>query len=103
MNVDFETGEVRLERYVTGADVGKAVNPREAEGQDEGAAMQGIGHTLFESLVYESGQPLNPNLIDYRVPRFTDVPNVFESALVENGDGPGPYAQREWGSPASSR
>jgi CO/xanthine dehydrogenase Mo-binding subunit len=97
VNVDLETGEVRLGRYVTVADVGKAINPREAEGQDEGAAMQGVGHTLFESLVYDSGQPLNPNLIDYRVPRFTDIPNAFESALVENGDGPGPYGAKGMG------
>ena len=54
-----ETGEIKLEKYVTVADVGKAINPQQAEGQDEGAAIQGLGHTLFESLVYENGQPLN--------------------------------------------
>lgn len=97
VDLDLETGEVRLERYVTVADVGKAINPREAEGQDEGAAMQGIGHTLFESLVYETSQPLNANLIDYRVPRFSDVPSTFESALVENSDGPGPYGAKGMG------
>ena len=81
----------------TVADVGKAINPQQAEGQDEGAAMQGIGHALFESFQYEHGQPLNPNLIDYRVPRFTDLPEHFESALIENRDGPGPYGAKGMG------
>jgi len=95
--LDLETGEIKLERYVTVADVGRAINPLQAEGQDEGAAMQGIGHTLFESLQYENGQPLNPNLIDYRVPRFTDLPEHFESVLIENEDGPGPYGAKGMG------
>jgi CO/xanthine dehydrogenase Mo-binding subunit len=47
--------------------------------------------------VYEQGQPLNANLVDYRVPRFTDLPNHFESALIENHDGPGPYAAKGMG------
>ena len=53
ISVDLETGEIKLEKYVTVADVGKAINPLQAEGQDEGAAIQGLGPTLFESLVYE--------------------------------------------------
>jgi CO/xanthine dehydrogenase Mo-binding subunit len=97
IKVDFDTGEIQLEKYVTVADVGRAINPQQAEGQDEGAAIQGLGHTLFESLVYEQGQPLNANLVDYRVPRFTDLPRHFDSALIENGDGPGPYGAKGMG------
>jgi CO/xanthine dehydrogenase Mo-binding subunit len=52
---------------------------------------------LFESLVFENGQPLNPNLVDYRVPFMTDLPEVFESELVENQDGPGPYGAKGMG------
>jgi len=60
--------------------------------------MMGIGHTLFEQMVYDSnGQLLNPNLVDYRVPSFTDVPDEFHTVLVENGDGPGPYGVRGMG------
>ncbi|MEX0804070.1 MAG: xanthine dehydrogenase family protein molybdopterin-binding subunit [Candidatus Binatia bacterium] len=95
--VDRETGEIKMERYITVADVGKAINPVQAEGQDEGAAVQGLGHTLFESLLYENGQPLNANLVDYRVPRFTDIPDHFDSALIENEDGPGPYGAKGMG------
>ncbi|HSC40729.1 MAG TPA: xanthine dehydrogenase family protein molybdopterin-binding subunit [Candidatus Binatia bacterium] len=95
--VDEETGAIRVERYVTVADVGRALNPIQAEGQDEGAAIQGLGNTLFEALEYENGQPLNASLVDYRVPRFTDLPAIFTSALVENSDGPGPYGAKGMG------
>ena len=97
IKIDFDTGEIQLEKYVTVADVGTAINPQQAEGQDEGAAIQGLGHTLFESLVYDQGQPLNANLVDYRVPRFTDLPRYFTSALIENRDGPGPYGAKGMG------
>jgi CO/xanthine dehydrogenase Mo-binding subunit len=97
ISVDTDTGAIALHRCVTIADVGKAINPAQAEGQDEGAAIQGLGHTFFESLLYDNGQPLNANLIDYRVPRFTDMPERFDSALVENGDGPGPYGAKGMG------
>ncbi|MCH7656223.1 MAG: xanthine dehydrogenase family protein molybdopterin-binding subunit [Chloroflexi bacterium] len=94
VEVDEATGQVRILRYVSGIDCGKAINPQQAEGQDEGAAMQAIGHTMFEEMVYEDGQLLNPNLIDYRVPTFADLPEVFETILIENGDGPGPYGAK---------
>jgi CO/xanthine dehydrogenase Mo-binding subunit len=97
VSFDSETGEITIDRYITVADVGKAINVIQAEGQDEGAAIQGLGHTLFESLYYENGQPLNANLVDYRVPRFTDTPIRFNSALIENEDGPGPYGAKGMG------
>ena len=97
VEVDEATGSTRIVKYVSIADAGKAINPQQCEGQDEGATMQGIGHTLFEEMVYEHGQLLNPNLIDYRVPTFADVPQEFETILVENGDGPGPYGAKGLG------
>lgn len=97
VEIDGETGAVKLKKLVSIADVGKAINPRQCEGQDEGAAIQGLGHTMFESLLYDRGQPLNPNLVDYRVPFMSDLPEVFESVLVENHDGPGPYGAKGMG------
>jgi CO/xanthine dehydrogenase Mo-binding subunit len=95
---DAETGEIGLKRLVSVADVGKAIHPDGCIGQEEGAAMMGMGHTLFEQMVYDSnGQLLNPNLIDYRVPGFRDVPEEFDTVLVENEDGPGPYGVRGMG------
>jgi len=79
------------------ADVGKALNPLNCEGQDEGAAMMGIGHSLFESIIYENGQIVNANLVDYRVPTFNDLPGEYESILVENADGPGPFGAKGMG------
>jgi CO/xanthine dehydrogenase Mo-binding subunit len=92
--IDRETGELRLKRFISVADVGKAIHPEHCMAQEEGAAMQGVGHTFFEQLVYENGQLLNPNLVDYRVPTFNDVPEEFRTALIENGDGPGPFGVR---------
>jgi len=95
--VDRETGEIRISRYVSVADVGKAIHPSQCVGQEEGAAMMGIGHTLFEQMIYEGGQLVNSNLVDYRVPTFADVAREFETVLVENEDGPGPHGARGMG------
>jgi len=92
--IDHETGEVRLKKFISVADVGKAIHPEHCVAQEEGAAMQGIGHTFFEQLIYDNGQLINPSLVDYRVPTFSDVPEEFHTALVENGDGPGPFGVR---------
>jgi CO/xanthine dehydrogenase Mo-binding subunit len=92
--VDRETGEISVLRYVSMADVGRAVHLQQCEAQDEGGAMQGLGSTLFEALIREDGQVLNANLIDYRVPLCTDVPARFGTVLVENADGPGPYGAK---------
>jgi CO/xanthine dehydrogenase Mo-binding subunit len=94
VDIDRETGEVKLKKFISVADVGKAIHPEHCVAQEEGAAMQGIGHTFFEQLIYDNGQLLNPNLVDYRVPTFAEVPDEFHTVLVENGDGPGPFGVR---------
>ncbi len=95
--VDLETGVVRVRRYISIADVGHVLDRRMAEGQDEGAVVQGIGHTLFEELRYDDGQPVNATLLEYHVPTFDAAPEEFETVLVESGDGPGPYGARGMG------
>jgi CO/xanthine dehydrogenase Mo-binding subunit len=97
VEVDRETGALRLRKYVSIADVGRAINPVQCEGQDEGGVVFGLGHTLFEQMVYEDGQLLNPNLVDYRVPNFNDLPDDFSSALIENKNGPGPFGAKGMG------
>jgi CO/xanthine dehydrogenase Mo-binding subunit len=97
LSVDTEMGSLKINKYISIADVGMAINPAQCEAQDEGAAIQGLGHTMFEAMLYDNGQLLNPNLIDYRVPFITDLPAVFESHLVENRDGPGPYGAKGMG------
>ena len=97
IEVDTETGVIRIPHYVSVADVGVAINPQQCEGQDEGASMQGLGHTLFEEMLYEDGQLLNPNLVDYKVPTFADLPDNLETMMIENHDGPGPFGAKGLG------
>jgi len=97
LEVDPETGVITILRYVSLADVGRAINPLQCEGQDEGGVMFALGHTMLEEMVYEDGQLLNPNLVDYRVPAFRDLPKVFISELMESGNGPGPFGAKGMG------
>ena len=98
LEIDEDTGEIGVKRLISVADVGKAIHPEGCVGQEEGAAMMGIGHTLFEQMIYDAnGNLLNPNLVDYRVPSFSDTPAEFRTVLVENEDGPGPYGVRGMG------
>jgi CO/xanthine dehydrogenase Mo-binding subunit len=94
VEVDPETGVVHVLNYVSACDTGKAINPEQCIGQDEGAVLFGIGHTLMEEMVYEDGQLLNGNLVDYRVPRFDDAPDHLHTILLENGNGPGPFGSK---------
>jgi CO/xanthine dehydrogenase Mo-binding subunit len=94
LEVDPESGEITIHKYVSIGDVGKAIHPAECVGQDEGAVMFGIGHSLREEMIYQDGLPLNPNLLNYRVPRFRDVPLEFKTILLENENGPGPYGSK---------
>jgi CO/xanthine dehydrogenase Mo-binding subunit len=94
VSVDEATGEVTVEHLVTVGDVGHAVNPDLVEGQDLGAATQGLGIALWEEMVYDGEQLTNPNLVEYRVPRLRDAPRRFTSVLAERGDGAGPYGAK---------
>ncbi len=95
--VDEETGQIRMEKLATAGDVGLAINPALAEGQDIGAATMGMGIGLFEELIYDGPQLVNGTLLDYRVPRFSDSPRHVEMHLVENQDGVGPYGAKGGG------
>jgi CO/xanthine dehydrogenase Mo-binding subunit len=94
VEVDRETGVVRVRKLVSVADVGKALNPHLVEAQEMGGVMQGLGNALHEEIVFADGQILNGTLYDYHVPSFEDLPDAFASDLVENVDGPGPYGAK---------
>jgi len=94
VSIDVETGAATIDGYVSVADVGRCINPQLCEAQDEGAVVQGLGHTLFEEMVYENGQLLNGNRVDYRVPRAEDVPRRLACRFVENADGAGPFGAK---------
>jgi aerobic carbon-monoxide dehydrogenase large subunit len=84
VEVDPETGEVRLERYAAVDDVGRALNPLICEGQVQGGLAQGIGQAMHEHVVFdgESGQLLAGSFLDYTMPRADDLPD-FDLALAE--------------------
>jgi CO/xanthine dehydrogenase Mo-binding subunit len=95
VEVDRATGDVTIARHVTVSDVGRALNPAQVRGQDEGAAIMGLGHTLMEHYIFDDeGRIRNLGAIDYRIPTSMDLPLAIESEVVENGDGPGPYGAK---------
>jgi CO/xanthine dehydrogenase Mo-binding subunit len=95
VEVDVETGHVQVLKVVLASDVGKALNPRQVETQDEGAATMGLGHTLMEQLILDAhGRIVNLGAIDYRIPNIQDIPPELHSILIENGDGPGPFGAK---------
>ncbi len=95
VDVDRETGDITIARHVTVSDVGKSLNPLQVRMQDEGAAIQGLGHTLMEHYIWdEKGRLRNPGAIDYRIPTSMDLPLELIGATIENEDGPGPYGSK---------
>jgi CO/xanthine dehydrogenase Mo-binding subunit len=95
VTVDRETGDIVIDRHVTVSDVGLALNPSQVRGQDEGAAVMGLGHTLMEHYLFDDdGRIRNLGAIDYRIPTSMDLPLSMESEIVENRDGPGPYGSK---------
>lgn len=94
LSVDPDTGAVTVEHLVTVGDVGHAINPAMVEGQDLGAATQGLGAALSEELIYDGPQLINSNIVEYRVPRMADMPRAIDTVIVERGDGVGPYGAK---------
>ncbi|HEY3209982.1 MAG TPA: xanthine dehydrogenase family protein molybdopterin-binding subunit [Actinomycetota bacterium] len=101
VEVDLETGGVRVTRLVAAQDVGKAINPTIVEGQIQGAVHQGLGYALTEDLVIdpETGTVLNGSFMDYRVLTSADGPLV-ETIVVEQGDPTGPFGAKGAGEPS---
>jgi CO/xanthine dehydrogenase Mo-binding subunit len=97
VEVDRETGHVRVVRYAAAADVGKALNPFLCEQQLRGGSIMGIGQALMEQLVYQDGLLINPNFFDYNLPRFLDIPEQVISILVEQPHPEGPFGAKGLG------
>lgn len=94
VEVDTETGSVKLLKLVGGADAGKAINPLLCEGQIRGDATIGIGQTLLEELRFVDGQPINATFLHYALPSFQDVPADFPVILVEQPHKDGPFGAK---------
>lgn len=94
VEVDPHTGRIQVNKLVSVADVGKAINPRLVKAQEMGAVIQGLGNAMYEEMIFEDGQLLNSTLLDYHIPTIKDLPGQFISILTENEDGPGPYGAK---------
>jgi CO/xanthine dehydrogenase Mo-binding subunit len=90
VEVDRETGQVRLRGIFTADDVGRVINPLGHQGQIEGNIAQAVGSALMEELRYEDGMPQLLNLGDYKIPCMADMPPLVTS-LVTSDTGLGPY------------
>jgi CO/xanthine dehydrogenase Mo-binding subunit len=86
VEVDTETGQLRILRVFCADDVGKAVNPQQVEGQIEGAVAQAIGWATCENYLTANGQVLTPNLSTYLIPNISDMPEGVTSVIVEHPD-----------------
>ncbi len=87
VEVDVETGHITILRYSAAAFAGRVVNPRMAQLQNDGNVIFGLGPTLMEEIVYDGGQPTNPNLADYSIPSIRDIPVELISVCIESEEG----------------
>ncbi|MFQ5419122.1 MAG: xanthine dehydrogenase family protein molybdopterin-binding subunit, partial [Anaerolineae bacterium] len=93
VEVDTETGQVRVLRLACANDVGRAINPMAVEGQIEGGAQMGLGYALTEELMVKDGRVLNPDFLDYRLFTSADMPEI-ETIIVETDDPGGPFGAK---------
>jgi CO/xanthine dehydrogenase Mo-binding subunit len=94
VEVDPETGHVKILRYTVAQDAGKAIHPSYVEGQFQGGAVQGIGWALNEEYVYgDDGKLQNTGFLDYRIPVASDVP-MIDTIIVEVPNPTHPYGVR---------
>ncbi|HEY1234586.1 MAG TPA: xanthine dehydrogenase family protein molybdopterin-binding subunit [Candidatus Binatia bacterium] len=100
VEVDKETGKVRVLRIATAVDAGKAIHPKQCRLQNEGSMLSGLGSALFEEMAYDNGQPINSNFLEYMLPSMEDHPLEFHSVLVETPHPEGPSGAKGVGEAA---
>lgn len=93
VEVDKDTGNVRILNFAACHDVGQAINPYAVEGQIEGGIAQGIGYALTEEVIYGSGKVLNPNFVDYKIMTASEMPRP-KIILLESPDPNGPFGAK---------
>jgi 4-hydroxybenzoyl-CoA reductase alpha subunit len=98
VEVDEETGQVRVLKIVAAHETGTTINQTMSEGQIEGSVAQGIGFALMERLVHENGRVVNDRFLDYKIPNIGDLPEI-ETILVESEGTDGPFGAKGIGEP----
>lgn len=93
VEVNTQTGDVRVLRVIAANDVGKALNPLGLQGQVEGGIVMGVGHALTENFIVVGGVPFTDRLARYRIPNITQSPEII-SIVVEHPTADGPYGAK---------
>jgi len=101
VEVDTETGHVRIARLITVVDCGRPLNPKIVETQISGAALMQLGFTMFEKMHIDAGQVTNASLADYKIPGMLDVPRVMENETVDANQSNGPFGAKGVGETAT--
>ncbi len=96
VEVNKETGEIKVLELWDAHDIGKAINPQGVEAQIEGSLAMGLGYTFYEDLKFKNGRVLNANFANYRVPRSIGIPKM-NTILVETNDPEGPFGAKGMG------
>jgi CO/xanthine dehydrogenase Mo-binding subunit len=99
VEVNTETGRVKVLKMWDAHDVGKAINPQSVQGQIEGSLFMGIGYTLWENLQFKDGKVVNPNFANYRLARSLSTCPI-DSILIETNDPQGPFGAKGMGEAA---
>ena len=96
VEVDQDTGKVKINEIVVAADSGFDINPLNVQGQLQSQAVQGMGDVLFEEIITKEGKVLNSTLGDYRIPGVLDIPKIT-TISVETNEPQGPFGAKEVG------
>jgi CO/xanthine dehydrogenase Mo-binding subunit len=99
VEVDVETGEVKILRMAAAHDVGRILNPQTLKGQICGALAQGIGYALYEKVESQEGRIANPNFRDYKIPTAGEMDFPVDLDFIETDDGFGPFGAKGVGEP----
>ena len=99
VEVDEDTGEVKILRMVAIHDVGRIINRQTLSGQVYGALAQGVGYALFEELQSKEGRILNPSFTDYKIPTVHEMSFPVDIDFVETNDPAGPFGAKGVGEP----
>jgi 4-hydroxybenzoyl-CoA reductase alpha subunit len=94
VDVDLETGFVKCTDMIIAHDCGRPLNPMNVEAQNQGAAVQGLGQTLYEEFKMDQGKTLNPNFVDYKMPLAMDIPKIEVIDIITD-EPSGPYGAKE--------
>lgn len=94
LGVDMETGKVDVHNFSIAHDAGVPLHPVSVESQNEGGAVQGLGQAIYEGFIMENGITRNSTLLDYKMPRSTDAPDIRVMDIITN-DPDGPFGAKE--------